>query len=384
MDDLFLNEQRPYENGASIKVVGVGGAGGNAVANMISANVGNVDYIAVNTDAQALRKSGANTCILISKLGLGAGGRPEKGKEYALEAIDEIRNSIKDADMVFITAGMGGGTGTGASPVIAAAAKSQGALTIAVVSTPDSMLGEEKVNIAQDGLKELMNHVDSYIVVPNDGMQQAGHKLTYKQALKMADDVLRQSIQGICEIASGSGHINIDFADIRTAMEHQGKAVMGIGTASGENRAKQAFENALKNPLLLDTSIKGAHGVLYNISGHEDDLLMDEVAEITKLVREYVGEGGKTLIKQGILYDNRTDGTISVTIVATGINNTKSHENLTKVDEIKKAKPTGAVVTSMQDKLKKISKEDRNLQGISSRLNEDYFEIPTYLRKQND
>ena len=146
----------------------------------------------------------------------------------------------------------------------------------------------------------------------------------------------------------------------------------------------QAFENALKNPLLLDTSIKGAHGVLYNISGHEDDLLMDEVAEITKLVREYVGEGGKTLIKQGILYDNRTDGTISVTIVATGINNTKSHENLTKVDEIKKAKPTGAVVTSMQDKLKKISKEDRNLQGISSRLNEDYFEIPTYLRKQND
>lgn len=382
MDDLFLNEQIPYEHGAVIKVVGVGGAGGNAVANMIAANVGSVDYIAVNTDAQALRKSGANTCILISKLGLGAGGRPEKGKEYALEAIDEIRNAIKGADMVFITAGMGGGTGTGAAPVIAAEAKASGALTVAVVSTPHTTAGSKRINIAKEGLAELINYVDSYIVVPNDCMQNAGHKLTYKEALKIADDVLRQSIQGICEIASSAGHINIDFADVRTAMSQQGKAVMGIGRAGGENRAKQAFENALKNPLLSDTNIKGAYAVLLNISGNEDDLLSDEVEEIQALVNEYAGDGAHVI--DGIIFDDRTDGTISVTIVATGINNGKGAENLTKVDEIKKAKPTGAVVTSMQDKLKKISREDHNLQGISNRLNEDYFEIPTYLRKQND
>lgn len=382
MDDLFLNEQIPYEHGAVIKVVGVGGAGGNAVANMVEANAGNVDYIAVNTDAQALRKSGANTCILISKLGLGAGGRPEKGKEYALEAIDEIRNAIKGADMVFITAGMGGGTGTGAAPVIAAEAKASGALTVAVVSTPHTTAGSKRINIAKEGLAELINYVDSYIVVPNDCMQNAGHKLTYKEALKIADDVLRQSIQGICEIASSAGHINIDFADVRTAMSQQGKAVMGIGRAGGDNRAKQAFENALKNPLLSDTNIKGAYAVLLNISGNEDDLLSDEVEEIQALVNEYAGDGAHVI--DGIIFDDRTDGTISVTIVATGINNGKVPDNLTKVDEIKKAKPTGAVVTSMQDKLKKISREDHNLQGISNRLNEDYFEIPTYLRKQND
>ena len=382
MDDLFLNEQIPYEHGAVIKVVGVGGAGGNAVANMIEANVGNVEFIAVNTDAQALRKSGANTCILISKLGLGAGGRPEKGKEYALEAIDEIRNAIKGADMVFITAGMGGGTGTGAAPVIAAEAKASGALTVAVVSTPHTTAGSKRINIAKEGLSELINYVDSYIVVPNDCMQNAGHKLTYKEALKIADDVLRQSIQGICEIATAAGHINIDFADVRTAMSQQGKAVMGIGRAGGENRAKQAFENALKNPLFSDTNIKGSYAVLLNISGNEDDLLSDEVEEIQALVNEYAGDGAHVI--DGIIFDDRNDGTISVTIVATGIAGGKTIENLTKVEDIKKAKPTGVIVANMQDKLKRISKEDHNLQGISNRLNEDYFEIPTYLRKQSD
>ncbi len=382
MDDLFIDEQIPYSEGAVIKVVGVGGAGGNAIANMVRENIGKVEYIAVNTDAQALKASGANTSILISKLGLGAGGRPEKGKEYALESIDEIRNSIKGADMVFITCGMGGGTGTGAAPVIAAEAKASGALTVAVVSTPHTTAGSRRINIAKEGLAELINYVDSYIIVPNDGMQDAGHKLTHKEALRMADDVLRQSIQGICEIASNGGHINIDFADVRTAMGQQGKAVMGIGTATGEARAKQAFENALKSPLLSDTSIKGAYAVLVNISGHEDDLLNDEVTEIQALVYEHAGNDA--LIIDGIGYDDRTDGSISVTIVATGINNGKNVDNLTKVGDIKKAKPTGAIVTNMQEKLKKISKEDHNLQGISNRLNEDYFEIPTYLRKQSD
>ena len=382
MDELFFSEQISYDGNPVIKVVGVGGAGCNTVAKMIASNTDNAEYIAVDTDAQSLKASGANTCILIDRLGLGTGGRAEKGKEYAIEVIDKIRNAVKGADIVLITAGMGGGTGTGAAPVIAAEAKASGALVIAVVSIPHKAADAEIINTAKEGLAELINCVDSYIVVPNDVMKDEGYKLTHKEALRMADDVLRQSIQGICEIAGVRGHINIDFADVRTAMGQQGKAVMGIGTASGDNRAKQAFENALKSPLLSDTNIKGAYAVLLNISGNEDDLLMDEVAEIQALVNEHAGNDA--LIIDGNCYDGRTDGTISVTIVATGINHGKGPENLTKVDEIKKAKPTGAVVTSMQDKLKKISREDHNLQGISNRLNEDYFEIPTYLRKQND
>lgn len=381
MDNFFVNEPVPYQNGAVIKVVGVGGAGGNAVANMIAANIGDVEYIAVNTDAQALSVSGANTTILISKLGLGAGGNPETGKTYALESIDEIRNSLKGADLVFITCGMGGGTGTGAAPVIAAEAKSAGALTIAVVSTPHTTAGRRRNDIAKAGLAELIQYVDSYIVVPNDGMQDAGHKMTHKEALRLADDVLRQSIQGICEIAGVRGHINIDFADVRTAMGERGKAVMGIGSAGGDNRARQAFENALKSPLLADTNIKGAYAVLLNISGNEDDLLMDEVAEIQALVNEYAGE--EALIIDGIGYDNRNDGTISVTIVATGITPAKACDHVLRVSGPKKAQPASASIVNIQNKTKKIVKDDQLLQGFES-AKEDFFEIPTYLRKQSD
>ena len=369
---------------AKIKVIGVGGGGCNAVNRMIE-SVEGVEFIVANTDSQVLNNSLAENKIQIGAElthGLGAGANPQIGKEAALESKTELEEALKGADMVFITCGMGGGTGTGAAPVIAAEAKASGALTVAVVSTPHTTAGSRRINIAKEGLAELVNYVDSYIVVPNDGMQDAGHKLTHKEALRMADDVLRQSIQGICEIAGVRGHINIDFADVRTAMGQQGKAVMGIGTASGEHRAKQAFENALKSPLLSDTNIKGAYAVLLNITGNEDDLLMDEVAEIQALVNEHAGNDA--LIIDGISYDDRTDGTISVTIVATGIAGGKAIENLTKVEDIKKAKPTGVIVANMQEKLKKISKEDHNLQGISNRLNEDYFEIPTYLRKQSD
>ena len=326
MDELFFSEQISYDGNAVIKVVGVGGAGCNTVAKMIASNTDNAEYIAVDTDAQSLKASGANTCILIDRLGLGTGGRAEKGKEYAIEAIDKIRNAVKGADIVLITAGMGGGTGTGAAPVIAAEAKASGALTVAVVSTPHTTAGARRINIAKEGLAELINYVDSYVVVPNDGMQDAGHKLTHKEALRMADDVLRQSIQGICEIAGVRGHINIDFADVRTAMGQQGKAVMGIGTAGGDNRAKQAFENALKSPLLSDTNMKGAYAVLVSISGNEDDLLMDEVAEIQALVNEYAGNDA--FIIDSVGFDNRADGTISTTIVATGISCDNNFEYL--------------------------------------------------------
>ncbi len=274
MDELFVNESIPYKNGAVIKVVGVGGCGGNAVANMIDSNISDVvEYIAVNTDSQALSGVKASKCVLLGKTGLGAGGNPEVGKMCALESLDDIRSALKGADMVFITAGMGGGTGTGASPVVAAEAKSGGALTVAIVYTPATSTGRRRNELADRGLEELIQYVDSYIVVSNDNLQDIDKRMTHKEALRIADDVLRQSIQGICEIASQKGHINIDFADVTAAMKDKGKAIMGIGTASGENRAKEAFEAALRSPLLNDTSIKGAHALLVNISGNADDLL---------------------------------------------------------------------------------------------------------------
>ena len=326
MDELFFSEQISYDGNAVIKVVGVGGAGCNTVAKMIASNTDNAEYIAVDTDAQSLKASGADTCILIDRLGLGTGGRAEKGKEYAIEAIDKIRNAVKGADIVLITAGMGGGTGTGAAPVIAAEAKDSGALTVAVVSTPHTAAGVRSVTIAKEGLAELINYVDSYIVVSNDDMKDEGYKLTHKEALKKADSILCESIQIICKMVCCAENICIGFSDIKAAMRQQGKAVMGIGTAGGDNRAKQAFENALKSPLLSDTNMKGAYAVLVSISGNEDDLLMDEVAEIQALVNEHAGNDA--FIIDSVGFDNRTDGTISTTIVATGISCDNNFEYL--------------------------------------------------------
>jgi len=376
MDELvFVNEKVPYQKGAIIKVVGVGGAGGNAISNMISADIKNVEFIAVNTDIQALDMNPAGSKILLGKAGLGAGGKPEIARMYILETLDELRASLKGSDMVFITCGLGGGTGTGAAPVVAAEAKAAGALTVAVVLVPSVVQGRKKMEIAQAGLEELIKYVDSYIIVPNEGMQDVAHKLTYNQALRMADDVLRQSIQGISDIAGVAGHINIDFADIKTAMSEKGKSVIGIGTASGDNRARQAFEDALKFPLLSDTSIKGAYAVLLNVSGHIDDIMMEEVSCIQNLVFEHVGDDA--LIIDGVTYDDRNDGTITVTIVATGITGQK----IVKLDTLKSSKTVST--QEISDKTKEIRREDSRLRSIDD-INEDVFEVPTYLRKQAD
>lgn len=380
MDDLFVEESAPYKYGAVIKVVGVGGAGGNALANMIQAQIGEVEYVAINTDSQALAQTPATTALLIGKTGLGAGGDPEKGRMFALESVDEIRGALRGADLVFITGGMGGGTGTGAAPVIAAEAKASGALTVGVVSMPHTTAGRRRNDIAKAGLEELIQYVDSYIVVPNDGMQDAGHKLLYKDALRMADDVLRQSIQGICELTRKGGHINIDFADVKNAMGEKGKAVMGIGTASGEDRARQAVENALKSPLLSDTNIKGAYAVLLNISGNENDMTMDEVAEIQSLVFEYAGD--RAWIFDGVHFDDRQDGTISATIVATGICGSKTPDNLTRIEDVQKNKPSSSE-GSGGSKLRGVTKRDKNLLSIEG-VSEEELELPTYLRKQAD
>ncbi|MBQ3033862.1 MAG: cell division protein FtsZ [Deferribacterales bacterium] len=384
MEDLFVPEAIPYKDGAVIKVIGVGGAGGNAVDNMIKAGVSNVEFIAMNTDYKALSKNKAQNKILLSKNGLGAGCRPEVGKASALEYIDAIRSSLNGADMVFITCGLGGGTGTGAAPVIAAAAKSAGILTVAVVYMPRTAEGIKKKQLAEAGLEELKEHVDSYIVVPNDGMQDAGHKKNFFETLRIADDVLRQSVQGIAEMATGSGHMNIDFADVCTAMGERGKSVMGIGRASGENRAKQAFEDALKSPLLADTSIMGSFFVLANITCNIDDFSNDEFEEISALIQEHAGQGAE--IKVGVTCDDRVDETLSVTVVATGISGAKkvsptpSDDPITHINVKLKHSASGEEITS---KVRNISRGDRNLRAIGD-VSDDMFEIPTYLRKQAD
>ncbi len=379
MDDLFVPETIPYKDGAVIKVVGVGGAGGNAVDNMIAAGISNVEFISMNTDSRALGKNKAANKILLSENGLGAGCKPEVGKNCAIERIESIRSALKGSDMVFITCGMGGGTGTGASPVIAAEAKSAGALTVAVVYMPRVIDGPKKNELAKQGLDELIQYVDSYIVVPNDGMQDAGHKKNFFESLKIADDVLRQSVQGISEMATGSGHINIDFADVSTAMTERGKSVMGIGRASGEGRAKQAFEDALKSPLLADTSIMGAYFVLVNITCNQEDFMQDEYEEISTLAFEQAGTNAQ--IKVGVSCDDRDDGTLSVTIVATGITGAKKSENVTRIEDVKR-KPL-ATADEITRRTRSISKSDGNLRTISD-ISEDIFEIPTYLRKQAD
>lgn len=378
MDDLFVNDSIPYENGALIRVVGVGGAGGNAVNNMINDGIANVEFISMNTDAKALKQNKAPNQILLSKDGLGAGCNPEVGKNCALESIESIRNAIKGSDLVFITCGMGGGTGTGASPVVAAEAKAAGALTIAVVYMPRVVDGLKKNELAKKGLEELIQYVDSYIVVPNEGLKDAGHKKNFFASLKIADDVLCKSVRGISEIVASSGYIGADFADVRTAMAQRGKSVMGIGRAGGEGRAKQAFEDALKSPLLADTSIMGAYFVLVYIACNEADFLEDEYYEISALVHEQAGEDAH--IKVGVTCDDRDDGTISVTIVATGITG-KKNENVTRIESI--TRKTGATAGGITDRMKSISGNDKNLRTIGD-INDDIFEIPTYLRKQTD
>lgn len=379
MEDVFVQETVPYGNGAVIKVIGVGGAGGNAIDNMIDAGITNVEFISMNTDYKALSKNKAPNKILLNDSGLGAGCKPEIAKACAMEKIDTIRSVLKGADMVFITCGMGGGTGTGAAPVIAAAAKSANILTVAVVYMPRVVDGPKKNEIANLGLEELKEHVDSFIVVPNEGMQNAGHKKNFFESLRIADDVLRQSVQGITEMATGSGHMNIDFADVESAMAERGKSVMGIGRASGEDRARQAFEEALASPLLSDTSILGAYFVLVNITCNIDDFLQDEYDEISALTFEKAGPDAFTKI--GVNCDDRNDGTISVTIVATGITAPKKSENITRIDEIKRKPDVNS--EDYNRKLKSVSNGDRNLCVIKD-YNEDIFEIPTFLRKQAD
>jgi cell division protein FtsZ len=304
---------------ARIRVVGVGGSGKNAVNHMIDSKMRGVDFIAINTDAQDLHHSLAKKKIHIGKnltRGLGAGMNPEIGKRASEETKEEIQQAIKGSDMVFVACGMGGGTGTGASPVVARTAKELGALTVGVVTKPFSFEGQQRMRLAEQGLEDLRKEVDALIVVPNDRLlATVGKDTTLKQAFAMCDDVLKQAVEGISDLITHPGIINVDFADIRAVMENAGSALMGIGVASGEGRAAAAAKSAVSSPL-LELSINGAKGVLFAIAGG-DDLGMLEVHEAAKIITESVDPNAK-IIFGAIKDDKLKKNEVRVTVIATG------------------------------------------------------------------
>ncbi len=317
MGDLSYTEDA---NRAKIKVIGVGGAGGNAVNNMIDANLQGVKFIVANTDGQALERSKAEVKIQLGKdltQGLGAGADPDVGREAALESIDDIRQALEGSHMVFITAGFGGGTGTGAAPVIAEVCKDLGVLTVAVASKPFAFEGKKREKQALIGLDKLHGITDTVIIIPNDRLRSIAPKgAKFKEMFIKADEILHHSVKGITDLIIMPGLVNLDFADVKTTMQKAGKALMGIGIASGEHRAMEAAEKAISHPLLEDLSISGAKGLLMNITS-SSDLTMDEMTEATDRIHQEVGDDAEII--WGQTFDDSMGDEMRITVIATGI-----------------------------------------------------------------
>lgn len=311
-----------FETFARIKVVGAGGSGGNALARMIEARIHGVEFIAVNTDAQALHNTNAPTKIHIGKSltkGLGAGMNPDVGKQAAVDTKEEIGTALKGADMVFITCGLGGGTGTGAAPIVAEIARDMGALTVGVVTKPFSFEGAQRMRIAEDGWHALREKVDALITIPNDRLLSIiDRKTPLLESFAIVDDVLRQGVQGISDLITIPGIINVDFADVKAVMSNSGSALMGIGRATGEDRAIEAAKTAINSPL-LEVAIDGAKGVLFNVSGGTD-LAMAEINEAARIITEHIDPDAKVIFG-AVLDDRLKKGEIKITVVATGFNN---------------------------------------------------------------
>jgi cell division protein FtsZ len=315
---IFEYDEQIGQN-ALMKVVGVGGGGGNAVNRMIDEDLEGVEFISVNTDAQALKSSKSGVKLQIGKKltrGLGAGARPEIGKAALEEDADDIRKVLEGADLVFVTCGMGGGTGTGAAPVIGQMAREMGALTIAIVTKPFLFEGKKRMRQAEEGLKELRNAVDTMIVVPNERLLSVvGKGTSFRDALKKADEVLLHATQGISDLIRVTGEVNVDFADVRTIMSNRGTALMGTGFGRGENRAMEAAQEAISSPLLDNISIHGAAGVLINITGGLD-LAIDEVTTISSIIQEAAGDDAEIIF--GAVHDGGMKEEVRVTVIATG------------------------------------------------------------------
>lgn len=366
-----------------IKVVGCGGGGSNAVNRMIFRNLSNVDFIVLNTDKQALNRSRADTKLAIGQKvtkGLGAGGKPEIGEQAAEEDKELITNELRGADMVFITAGMGGGTGTGSAPVVARIAKELGCLTVAVVTTPFEFEGNVRMRQAKEGLVKLREHVDSLIVIPNEQLfKNIDKNLTVKESFQKADEVLCQGVEGISNIITNPGDVNTDFADVRNAMAGQGNAIFGIGIAEGENRATDAAYNAIHNPMLEDSKIDGAKNLLVNICASED-ITLPEVQEIAKIVTASADKDYN--MYWGQVTQPELEGKISVTVIATGfednVKNTSSVKENIEVQEEPREPREDAFTTSELDKILQrpssvsgASLGGEFVSGLSSKKSED-------------
>lgn len=354
---------------ALIKVIGCGGGGSNALNRMIKANLKGIEFIAVNTDAQALYHSDAPVKINIGKAttrGLGAGSNPEVGRQAAQESAEEIRAALEGADMVFITCGMGGGTGTGSAPVIAEVAKELGILTVAVVTKPFSFEGHRRRQQAEEGLENLKNKVDTLIIIPNDKILSIIDKKTpITEAFTVVDDVLRQGVQGIADLITIHGMINVDFADVKTVMENAGSALMGIGYGTGENRAVEAAKAAIESPL-LELSIDGAKGVLFNITGG-NDLSMFEVDEAARIITE-AADPEANIIFGAVINDSYT-GEVKITVVATGF------------DDTPRERPS---VIRQHASLGQIAATPTNPSSANNgtKITENELDVPTFLRRK--
>ena len=328
----FVEERDRYD--AKIKVVGVGGAGGNAINNMIVAKLKGVDFMVANTDSQDLERSSCSRRVQLGGTvtkGLGAGADPEIGRQSAEESIEEIRESVGGADMVFITAGMGGGTGTGASPVVGRECRESGALTVAVVTKPFKFEGEKRMTRAFEGIEKLKKEVDTLIIIPNERLKAIGEKnSSFRDLIVRADDVLLHAVKGISDLIMSSGFINLDFADVKKVMQEMGTAIMGTGRSSGENRAVEAAKEAVNSPLLEDISISGAKGLLMNITG-PSSMSMDEIDEASSYIRGEVAEDAD--IFWGVVFDEDMGEEIQITVIATGIDKER-HDKVVRLRDI--------------------------------------------------
>lgn len=375
-----------------IKVVGVGGAGNNAVNRMISTGMEGVEFIVVNTDAQQLKASLAPMKIQIgNKLtrGLGAGADPEIGKDAANEDRDKIHKALKGADMVFITAGMGGGTGTGAAPIIADVAKEYNSLVVGVVTKPFKVEGKKRMDRAMDGITSLKEKVDTLITIPNDLLLKIiDRKTPIEEAFKLADDILRQGVQGIADLIMVTGLVNVDFADVRTVMRETGDALMGVGIGSGENKAIEATQMAINSPLLEETSIEGAKAVLINIAGG-NDLSLHEVNEVTDIITRQVDAEANIIF--GTTVDAAIDNRIRVTVIATGFDKRKNMLSKDKARELDRKTGTSLKLIEGKDK-KEEDKETLDMQTFTldydKKRARDYsiedLDIPTFIRRSAD
>jgi len=385
------------ETFARIKVIGVGGSGANAINHMIDSKINGVEFIAINTDTQDLHHSRADKKIHIGKnltKGLGSGMNPEIGKASAEETKAEIQEAIKGADMVFIAAGMGGGTGTGASPIIASIAKEEGILTLGVVTKPFSFEGAQRKKIAEKGIEELEKEVDALVTIPNDRLLDvAGESMSFKDTFAVSDDILKQAVEGISELITTPGVINIDYADIETTLRDSGSAFMGIGIKSGENRAREAALEAINSPL-LDVDVDGAKRVLFAISAG-DDLTMNEVNEIAQIITESIDEDARVIF--GTIHDNKLKkGEIKVTVIATGFEGKKHKKvnrvlpNFEKSDVLANAKKMNE--ERREEKRKQKELEEKNLEEedfgeieiIDDSVDDDsdWASIPAFFRRK--